>query len=174
MSISKTASIYKLTCTETGCVMYVGRTCNLKHRKRCHFFGQERTTHWIHEMIVKGFTPKLEVIETPHKNVADITENYWIEYYHNKGMCVFNTKKKYITALDINNIYMHDIKHIQPCILKYYCNKLGLSIREINQMKKGNWYNYNTERRRKNRNDAVDLLIKQTGLTKRQLFVSYN
>ena len=88
----KCVDIYKITCTKTNEVMYVGKSYFIKDRIRHHFNKKPKSNIgiWVRESINKGFTPNIEIIESCYAETAVFIENYWICYYKDKGMCEIN------------------------------------------------------------------------------------
>lgn len=167
--IKDTCFIYTIVCTETNKVMYVGKTKYPNQRKQAHFFGKTKISLWIHDMVLKGFTPKFKMVSEVDNYTAVLSENYWIDVYLKKGEAFFNYKKIDIDKHNFITLILFNQKSLKKEILEHYIKTLSISPEELVLMRKGKWYKIEAEKIKKRRKEAISILRKQMNIDRLHL-----
>lgn len=88
--------IYTLSDPRTNIVRYIGKTKNMEDRLKRHTYNYNlKNKHtlknkWLHELIIEGFNPKIEIVDIGDKDNIDNLEIYWIEQFRQWGFKLTN------------------------------------------------------------------------------------
>lgn len=87
--------IYLLRCPITNEVKYIGRTKHeLKSRLQRHISTNYKSNamkaYWIMKLKEKNLIPIIELVEVINNEDANLKEKYWINYYLDKKIQLFN------------------------------------------------------------------------------------
>lgn len=83
-------NIYTLSCPDTGCVKYVGKTIKSlndrlsEHISECRKKIYNKRTNWIRSLVSIGKTPKIELLDQVSENWV-LCEMYWISQFKTWG-----------------------------------------------------------------------------------------
>lgn len=84
--------IYTLSDPRDMIVRYVGITKTPDRRLRQHIATKQnvKKCEWVNRLLLDGITPVMTIIETVFDNTVFDREAYWISYYNENGLPLFN------------------------------------------------------------------------------------
>src|SRR4051812_33629800 len=86
--------IYTISCPNTGDVVYVGKTIDVRHRFSSHLKSSKNTNSavWIRNVIKTGRKPVMDVIDTVNESNYSFWEQYYISLFKTWGFKLLNVK----------------------------------------------------------------------------------
>ena len=85
--------IYGLRCPKTDDYKYIGKSSSGMQRAQAHltYSHNESVNHWVAELREQGFCPLIDVIEKCSEEDLQIKEQFWIQYFTDRGCKLMNS-----------------------------------------------------------------------------------
>jgi DNA-binding XRE family transcriptional regulator len=158
--------IYGLRCPKTDDYKYIGKSSSGYERAKAHltFSHNNSVNLWVSELREEGLSPLIDVLEECDENNLTIKEQFWIQFYEDKGCKLMNHIK-------YNGKAIYKLK--QDILIEQEKLTKELEIAKNNLQEFSNISSFIKKRRKQLKINQIDL-SEMVGITNRTLTMIEN